>query len=457
MGPNPGATMARRSSLVPPRSAPAALALGLLTTSLSASLAAQEPAADPAAQDPKPDAPGEAQEPAAEDGEREWIGGMPWWRWSRATGDLADQRRWLEEQGIELGGGLTLDWAGTWNGGLRNRDTLIALPDVNVAMDLDTLLGIPHTMFFLDAYQIEGRSIANDIGTIQGVSNIDSPNFAQVAECWVETQLFEQFRLKVGKVDVNSEFAFSEVMGEFVNPSGGITPTIFVAPTYPATAMSVNLFWNPSEFSYVGVGVYDGALAVGVNTGTQGPSGFFRNDESSEYFTVLEAGTSWTGGNQWGSGRAAVGAWYHGEQFERFDTTTERGLSGGYFVVDQIVQRENPEDAEDVQGIGVAFMLGFTEEDISQIGLHWQFGATWTGLIEGREDDVLGFLVTQAQLSSANGSTLVGDETIFEVLYRFQVTPAMSLKPDVQYVVNPGGDPTIDDALVGMLRVELTF
>ena len=31
------------------------------------------------------------------------------------------------------------------------------------------------------------------------------------------------------------------------------------------------------------------------------------------------------------------------------------------------------------------------------------------------------------------------------------------LRPDLQYVINPGGDPTLDDALVGMLRVEITF
>lgn len=451
--------MARRSSHVSSRSATAALAVGLLTTSLHA----QDPTTDPATgtpptQEPGPGTDAEAQEPAAGDGEREWIGGMPWWRWSRATGDIADQRRWLEEQGIEIGGGLTLDWAGTWNGGVRNRDTVMALPDVNMAMDLETLFGIPHTMFFLDAYQIEGRGIAEDVGTIQGISNIESPNVAQIAECWVETLPVEQLRLKVGKVDCNSEFAFSEILGEFVNPSPGITPAAsWLMPTFPATAMSVNMFWQASDSTYVGAAVYDGAGAVGVNTGSQGPSGFFRNDESSDYFSIVEFGTGWTGGNQWGSGRLALGGWYHGEQFTRFDGGTERGASGGYAVLDQIVWRENPEDAEDAQGIGIAFSMGFSEKAVTEVPLHWQVGATWTGAIDGREDDVLGLLVTLAQLSDAAGSTLDGDETIFEVLYRFQLTPAMSLKPDLQYVINPGGDPTIDDALVGMLRVELTF
>lgn len=429
-----------------------ALALGFAPLAVC-----QQDAPSTTAQQPPPAEEQGEQEPEAVGGDREWVGGMPWWRWSRAGGDLADHRRWLEEQGVEVGGGLTMDWAGTWHGGLRNRDTVMSLYDVNVAMDLGTLLGITDTLFFVDAYQIEGRGNSQDIGTVQGVSNIETGNVEQVAEVWIETRLFDQLRIKVGKVDVNSEFAFSEVLGEFVNPSGGISPTNFAAPTYPSPAMSVNVFWNPTEFSYLGVGVYDGAAAVGVTTGSQGPSGFFRNDESSDYYTIVEAGTSWTGGNQWGSGRAAIGGYYHGERFQRFDATTERGLAGGYFVFDQIVQRENPEDAEDSQGIGVSFGFGATEEDLSAIGSHWQVGATWRGLIDGRDDDVLGFLVTQARLSDASGSTLVGDETILELLWRFQVTPALSLKPDLQYVINPGGDPTIDDALVGMLRLELTF
>lgn len=420
-----------------------------------ATAAAQDPAATTSEAAPASDEQEPEPQGVAED--REWVGGLPWWRWSRATGDLADRRRWLEENGIEVGGGLTMDWGAPWHGGVRNRDTVLALPDVNVALDLETLIGLPRTLLFVDAYQIEGRGLSPDVGDLQGVSNIESPNVAQIAEVWFETWLCDEVRLKAGKVDVNSEFAFSEVSGEFIHSSAGISPTIQGSPTYPNPAMSLNLFYQPTEFSYIGLGVYDGAGAVGVNTGSQGPSGFFRDDESDQYFTILEAGTSWTGGNTWGSGRAALGAWYHGEQFSQFDGGTDRGTQGVYAILDQIVWRENPDDAEDAQGIGLSFMLGFADEDVAEIPLHAQFGVVYTGPIEGREDDVLGLLCTHAQLSSATGSTFDGDETVFELLYRIQLTPAMSLKPDLQYVINPSGDPSIDDALVGMIRMELTF
>ena len=89
--------------------------------------------------------------------------------------------------------------------------------------------------------------------------------------------------------------------------------------------------------------------------------------------------------------------------------------------------------------------------------MHLQSGVVWTGAIEGRDDDAIGLLVTHVQLSEANGSPYVGSETIFELVYKLQLTPSVILRPDLQFVVNPGGDPTLDDALVGMLRMEITF
>ena len=390
--------------------------------------------------------------------EREWIGGAPWTDWTRATGDWGGARTWLEEHGIEVGANYTMDWGATWSGGARNRSTAMSMPDFNVAFDLEQLFGIPRTIAFFDAYQTEGRGLSGDVGTAQGVSNIEAFNTAQVAEAWIETHFGDSIRFKFGKVDFNSEFAFSEVCAEFINPSAGITPSVQSGPTFPNPATSANLFVMPTEFSYIGVGVYDGAGAVGVNTGSQGFSGFFRDDESDDYFTIVEAGTSWAGGNTWGSGRLAIGGWHHGEQFDRYDGGTDHGASGGYAILDQIVWRENPEDGEDHQGLGFAAVVGFSgSEAVVTAPMHLQSGVVWTGAIEGRDDDAIGLLVTHVQLSEANGSPYVGSETIFELVYKLQLTPSVILRPDLQFVVNPGGDPTLDDALVGMLRMEITF
>lgn len=396
---------------------------------------------------------------AGDDGSsaREWIGGAPPWQWTRLTGDWGGLRTELEERGIELAGGLVWDWSAAWRGGARNRATLGALLDANLTFDLERLCGLPRTIVYFDAYSIQGRDPSDDVGDIQGFSNLQAPDTEQLAEAWVETWVSEQVRVKFGKVDFNSEFAFTEEGGEFVNSSAAITPTIVGYPTYPDPATSLDLFWTPNEFWHIGLGVFDGAGAYGVRTGRHGLRGFFDDDDGDAYLTVFEIGHGWIGGQRWGSGRLAIGGYHHSAHFDRFDGGTQHGASGAYAVLDQRVWRENPTDAEDGQGIGLMAYVGCGDANVAAIARHVEVGATWTGALDGRDDDVFGLLVTHAVLTDEAGAGFDGDETAIELFYKLQLTPALSLKPDLQWLLNPGGDPTLEDALVGTLRIEASL
>ena len=47
-------------------------------------------------------------------------------------------------------------------------------------------------------------------------------------------------------------------------------------------------------------------------------------------------------------------------------------------------------------------------------------------------------------------------ETSFETFYKVQLKPWFSIKPDLQYIANPGGQGT-RDALAFTMRVEVDF
>ena len=55
------------------------------------------------------------------------------------------------------------------------------------------------------------------------------------------------------------------------------------------------------------------------------------------------------------------------------------------------------------------------------------------------------------------GSSADSRETNLELTYRAPVTDWLTLQPDIQYVINPGVDPELDNALVFLLRFELTW
>jgi porin len=59
-------------------------------------------------------------------------------------------------------------------------------------------------------------------------------------------------------------------------------------------------------------------------------------------------------------------------------------------------------------------------------------------------------------LRSFEGQPASAAETLFELVYRAELTPWLSLLPNVQFVDDPGADPLLDDAWVAGLRVEIT-
>ena len=408
----------------------------LLYLSLSGPLLAQDDPADPAG--------------------REWIGGLPFTQWTHLTGDWAGVRNELEAVGIEVAGGYTADFVAPWSGNVRRRATMQSLLDLNAAFDLDTIAGLPRTIAYIDAYQIAGRNPSLDIGDFQYVSNIANADLEQIAELWVETWLGDELRLKVGKVDFNSEFSFHEIGGEFLNSTAAISPAIIAYPTYPNPATSINLFWVPNERWYVGAAVYDGANGDGIQTGSRGPSGFFSDDESDAYFYAVEAGYGWTGGDSWGSGRLSIGAFHHSASFDTFAGGTDRGTEGLWINLEQRVWRENP-TSDDGQGFGFFVGTGHADDNVSICGSSFAAGFEWSGVLPERDFDVLGFGVFHADLSDHPGAGTPNDETAFELFYKLQLTPSISLKPELQHVLNPGGIAGADDVLVGLLRLEVLF
>jgi porin len=57
----------------------------------------------------------------------------------------------------------------------------------------------------------------------------------------------------------------------------------------------------------------------------------------------------------------------------------------------------------------------------------------------------------------AEGVDVTSGEQAYELTWRIPLGEHLVLQPDVQYVVDPGTDPDIGDALVLILRVELSL
>jgi carbohydrate-selective porin OprB len=237
----------------------------------------------------------------------------------------------------------------------------------------------------------------------------------------------------------------------------GYSPTILGLPTYPDPAFGGELFLTPEGPFQLGLGVFDGAGAEGVRTGSLGPATLF--GEPDAWFTIAELELAWGASPEPGEpagrdvrpGRVGLGAWHHSGSFARFDGGAEDGTEGLYLVLDQQLWRATA-------GRGALdgyLQWGRADPDVSLFREHLGLGAV-VHAFEHRA--ALGLGLSTVRLTDAAGAGLVDDrETAVELFVALELTPWLRIKPDLQFLDNPGGTGLADDAWVATLRATVSL
>ncbi len=378
---------------------------------------------------------------------REWFGQpKPLWQWTHLAGDWGGARPALEEHGLALEMKYTFDGASVLRNGIRRHSVGAGLLDLRMTVDTEAAFDLKGGTVFAQYYFRHGRSGNDNAGTAQGYSNIDEERLSRAEEIWYEQKFAGgRGRIKVGQVDANAEFDFVEAAAEFINPTAGFSPTIAGFDTYPNPALSLNVFVHPTGQIYAGAGVYTD------NFKEMSARSFDRP------FFIGEVGLTHGGEGRFANGRVAVGAWRDTATLDRFAGGSQAGTDGYYVVAEQVVWKENVEDKEDAQGVSVFAQYGQADSEVSRFARHCACGFCAVGTLAGRDDDATGIRLSWVALSRAAGSGFDADETNLEVFYKAQITPAVSVKPGLQWVHHPGGLRAADDTVLGTLRVSVQF
>lgn len=397
-----------------------------------------------------------------EPGDAEWIGrGLPWWQWSHLTGNWNDWRTQFRNHGLVVEGSWLVDISKVESGGVRRQTTTRSLLHVDATLDLEPILAIPNATLGIQFYSQVGPDGSAVAGDIQAYDNIDTKNTQQLAEFWYEQLLFdEKLRLRLGKFDANSEFAFVESGGEFLNSSMGFGPSIVGFPSYPDPATGAVLFAKGCDCAEIGIGVFDGAAQEGERLGRKGVGTFF--GDPSDLFLISEGRLSWELPFQSLGGRLALGVWHHTGTFARFNGGPDSGTEGYYLILEQNLWKPGgstaSDEGEDPRGIAAFLQFGVADEAVSEIKRHMGGGVRWRGPIASRPYDVVGLGVSHVELSDRPGSGFTeSSEVAHEIFYLAQITPWLFVQPDVQYITDPGGNANVDDVVVVTVRVGLLF
>jgi porin len=397
------------------------------------------------------------------------------WTRSTLTDDWGGLRTSLSEHGVTLGFTQTSDLIGIASGGLHRRAELLNDWDLTLEVETEPLLGWHGGKLFLYGLGLWSTgSPSENAGDTQTLSNIDAPDDWKLYEAWLEQEMFGgRLSLLAGLYDLNGEFDVLETATLLINSSFGVGkdfsqsgengPSIF-----PSTSMGVRIGAQPVENAYARVAVLDGVPGDPDDSSTA--PDFFAFDGDEGVLCVAEAGYL-AGAEEGDDGpytKIGLGGWYYSADFDRIgsigadgNARRQKGNAGVYVLGERSVYRE-PQDPE--RGLAVFARVGFADSELNPVGSYVGAGAVYTGLLRSRPDDQIGLGVAAAfaghefqDASKEAGIDADDAEVAIELTYRAQLTPWLAVQPDLQYIVNPSFDPSVDDALALGARFEVSF
>ena len=387
------------------------------------------------------------------------------WKRDSLTNGFGGLNNQLEDKGIEIGLGITNVYQANVKGGTsthNQKGRYTGSYDLELSADLQKLLGLEVGTLFLHlegGWPDEQGTDALSINSYFGVNAdaIGNDNIL-VKQLYYEGPVFsDNLTLMIGKIDFTGVFDASayadDECTQFLNAAFVDNPTI----PFPAYSLGAALNWDITDSWYLLGGVAD-AQADSRETGFKTT---FHDEDY--FFYALETGITpqLDSSNGPMPGAYRIGFWNDPQPKANTDLgdagKSYRDDIGVYTSCDQMLYREN-NDPEDSQGLGVFVRYGYAPSKKNDMTNFFGAGFQYQGLLDGRDDDVLGAGYAHGVFANTAASSYPEDcESALEVYYNAQVTPWFNLSPNLQYVAKPGGSNTTKDAVVFGLRAQVTF
>ena len=424
---------------------------------------------------------------------------------TRLAGEFWGCRPKVETNGVVLTAQSISDLLGNTTGGAATGTTCSGLLNLGLAVDLQKAVGWEGASFKNTWLWLYGSNLSSQyIGNALAASSIaGNPGF-RCYELWFQQNLFHDvFSVRGGLLGLDTEFMTSDTSSLFVNSTFGV-PALFSlnvpnsGPTYPMATPGVRLALQPTSW----LTLRSALSQANPFTQTQNTRGFDWNFGSAGGLLSLnEAVVSWNKDPlaKGLPGTAKTGFWLQsgqnsseGDSTEAstfaFEAPSNRSYSSGFYgIIDQqlygVANKPSPSEGKKTvdagknpsapaapdnagsgQGLSSFVRIGFSSQSESPAGFYTDSGLVYTGLIPTRVADRLGVAFGYARMpsqyastASASGIPGVGYEAVAELSYALQVSPAISIQPDLQYILRPGGTQQYGNALIVGVRAVVNF
>ena len=381
----------------------------------------------------------------------------------------------LRAAGVSLYGVYLGDPYRVLSGGLSRGGTYSGRLDVEADFDMTRLFGLPGATVHANMFQIHGEDLSSTrIGNILSINDIGALPSTRLYELWFEQRFGDRVSVRAGQLGIDVEFLTSDYAANFINASFG-WPGLPSAdlpdggPAYPLSTPAARVKYVANERLSFLAAVFDGDPAGPCAQEKQvcDPSGTnFR--VSDPPLAIAEAHYRYNRGEGAGGlpGTLKLGAYGHFGRFadDRFGSDgrslavsgsdgmpVEHFRNGAFYgILDQQIYRVPGEEAE--KGVGLFARIIGAPNDRNLVDLYIDGGIAALGILPSRPDDYFGVAVAFAKVSpdvvasdrDRNAETGIAApvrdyEAVLELTYQARIVPGLSIQPDFQYIVHPGG------------------
>jgi len=316
------------------------------------------------------------------------------------------------------------------------------------------------------------------LGDFLAASNMEGYDSVRLYSWWLEAR-HSTWSLRAGALLADEEFATTEGGANFINSAFGWPPflsanSVNTGPAFYVPALGLRLEVTRPGIGAWRMGVYDGDTfdsptgdprinRHGVRFRMGGDQGWF---VISEAILAPEANLT----------RLKAGVWLHTAAFDdvrddavgqpfaitRAAPHVHSSNYGAYLAVERTWTGATDQAGE----VEVFLRGGIAPADRNALDWAFDAGLSWTGLLPGRPADVASLGLAHASFSprfaenarAADPASPPPDfEQVIEVSYTVAISERWSLQPDLQYIRHPGGSVGQRNALVFLLRANVSY
>ncbi len=356
---------------------------------------------------------------------------------------------------LHLETSVTGDFIHNLNGGLMRAKSYIGMEEISLSIDLENLGLWKGGEVFMHGLNAHGRSPSQEIvGDLQVTSNIEAGDYTGFYEYYLK-QSVGRFSFLFGQHDLNSEMAGTEYGGTFINSSFGIVPTMSLnipVSIYPTAALAFIAQYEVLNRHSIKVGVYDGdpgdpkSNRYNLQPNISGEEGFLFVGEYDYHIQVNSLPHCYR-----------VGSYYHTNTFTDYRDSTHQvsGNYGIYLISDYVLWSgfNHPD-----KYLGLFLQGSWAPSHINQVDFYLGAGIHFNGLLPQRYNDAIGLALAYAHISHHYRTfqpTTKAYEMTWELTYKLSVFDHYTIQPNLQYIVNPGVNPALHNAVVASLRFNI--